>query len=235
MRLTKLFFLLCIALAMMPQRLLAQQNNAPQSKLIQFQMAILKRGPNWSAVGNSKSDVHSRHVAYVQSLLESGKAVIAGAIKDDSDLAAVYIFRSGSADEAKTWAMEDPAVVAGHVVVEMHPWWAEDVMKKTTTPQKFTTAYLAFLTRGPAWTPESTPATEEIQKNHLANIRHLADLKKLVVAGPFGDNGVLRGIFVFRVDSLAEARALSETDPAVKAGRLALDIHPWSVSEGILP
>ena len=105
MRLTKLFFLLCIALAMMPLRPLAQQNNAPQSKLIQFQMAILKRGPNWSAVGNSKSDVHSRHVAYVQSLLESGKAVITGAIKDDSDLAAVYIFRSGSSDEAKTWAM----------------------------------------------------------------------------------------------------------------------------------
>ena len=55
------------------------------------------------------------------------------------------------------------------------------------------------------------------------------------VAGPFGDNGVLRGIFVFRVDSLDEARQLSETDPAVQAGRLALDIHPWSVPEGILP
>ena len=108
-------------------------------------------------------------------------------------------------------------------------------MKKTSTPQKFTTAYLAFLTRGSKWTPQSTPETQEIQKKHLANIQRLADMKKLVVAGPFGDSGVLRGIFVFRVDSIAEAKQLSETDPAVQAGRLALDIHPWVVPEGILP
>jgi uncharacterized protein YciI len=69
----------------------------------------------------------------------------------------------------------------------------------------------------------------------MANIIRLAGLKKLVVAGPFGDNGPLRGIFVFKVASLDEARALTETDPAVQAGRLALDIHPWLVPEGVLP
>jgi len=131
--------------------------------------------------------------------------------------------------------MADPAVAGGHFIAEMHPWWSEDIMKKTMTPQKSTTAYLAFLTRGPKWTPQSTPETQEIQKQHMANIQRLAETKKLVVAGPFGDNGTLRGIFVFRVGSLEEARQLAETDPAVQAGRLALDIHPWVVPEGILP
>jgi uncharacterized protein YciI len=40
---------------------------------------------------------------------------------------------------------------------------------------------------------------------------------------------------VFRVGSLEEARALTATDPAVQAGRLAMDIHQWMVPEGVLP
>jgi uncharacterized protein YciI len=196
----------------------------------------MKRGPNWSAEpANDAEKMQRAHVAYVQSMLESGQAVIAGAIKDDSGIAAVYVFRAKDADEAKGWAMADPAVAAGHLLPEMYQWWSADIMKKITTPQKLTTAYLAFLIRGPKWTPQSTPETKEIQKQHLANIQRLADMKKLVLAGPFGGSGTLRGIFVFRVDSLDEARKLSETDPAVQAGRLALNIHPWLVPEGILP
>jgi uncharacterized protein YciI len=212
------------------------QQAEPQFKLLEFQMALLKRGPKWSPTpGKDAPTLQQQHVAYVQSLLESGKAVIAGPIKDDKELVGVYIFRTKSADEARSWVNADPAVLHEHVVPELHPWWSEDVMKKTTTPQKLTMAYLAFLVRGDKWTPEKTPATEAIQKAHLANIQKLAGMKKLVVAGPFGDNGRLRGIFVFKVASLDEARSLAATDPAVQAGRLALEIHPWLVPEGILP
>jgi uncharacterized protein YciI len=208
------------------------QQAEPQFKLIEFQMALLKRGPKWSATPGA---LEQQHIAYAQSLLESGKAVIAGPVKDDKDLVGVYIFRAKSPDEARAWVMADPAVAAEYVVPELHPWWAEDVMKKTTTPDKLTTVYLAFLVRGDKWTPEKTPASEALQKAHLANIKKLADMKKLVVAGPFGDDGTLRGIFVFKVASLEEARSLADTDPAVQAGRLALVIHPWLVPEGILP
>jgi uncharacterized protein YciI len=211
-----------------------QQPATPPSKLTEFQMALLKRGPKWSAATDN-STVHRQHIDYVQSLLKSGQAVIAGHIKDDSDLVGVYIFRAKSADEARAWVMADPAVVAEYVVPELHPWWSEEVMKKTETPEKLMTAYLAFLVKGEKWTAEKTPQTEEIQKGHMANIHRLADMKKLVVAGPFGDDGTLRGIFVFRVASLDEARALTSTDPAVQAGRFTLDVHPWVVPEGILP
>jgi uncharacterized protein YciI len=168
-------------------------------------------------------------------MLESNKLMIAGAIRDDNELLEVHIYRTKSAEEATAWLNTDPAVEAGFLVPELHPWWSEDVMKKTATPGQFTTAYLAFLTRGDKWTPEKTPATEEIQKGHMANIQRLADMKKLVVAGPFGDNGKLRGIFVFKVASIEEARELAASDPAVQAGRLALQIHPWMVPDGILP
>lgn len=213
-----------------------QKQAEPQHKLLEFQMALLKRGPKYTAdFARDAPDVQKQHVAYVQSMLESGKLMIAGRVKDDPELSAVYIFRTKSADEARGWTAADPAVAGQFLVPELHPWWSEDVMKKTSTPTKLTTAYLAFLTRGDKWTPEKTPATEAIQKAHLANIQKLADMKKLVVAGPFGDNGRLRGIFVFKVDSIEEARSLAATDPAVQAGRLALQIHPWLVPEGILP
>ncbi len=210
------------------------QEKQPQFKLIEFQMALLKRGPKWTAHGMTEG-LRSEHVGYVISLLESGRAVIVGPVGGDGDIAGIYVLRAKSAEEAKSWIEKDPAVRAGHFMPEMHSWWSEDVMKKTASPIKLTTVYLALLTRGAKWTPEKTSATEELQKAHLANIRRLADMKKLVLAGPFGDNGTLRGIFVFRTASLEEARALAATDPAVQAGRLAIDIHPWLVSEGVLP
>ena len=228
--------LVSLVLLLFPIAGFGQEPAKPESKLIEFQMAILKRGPKWSPnPGKDAPPIQQQHVDYVQSLISTGKVAVAGAIKDESNLVGVYIFRTQSAEDAKSWTDADPAVVAGHIVFELHPWWSEDVMKKTETPTKFMTAYLAFLVRGEKWTPEKTPQTEEIQKGHMANINRLAEMKKLVVAGPFGDDGTLRGIFVFRVDTLEEARALTLTDPAVKAGRLALDLHPWLVPEGVLP
>lgn len=213
----------------------AQEKQPPAAgKMVEFHMALLKRGPKFSESGMAK-DIQQAHVANVMSLLETGKAIIAGPMGDDGDIIGIYILRATNAAEARGWADSDPAVKAGNLVAEMHPWWSEDVMKKPATPLKMTTAYFGLLTRGAKWTPEKTPATEELQKAHIANIVLLADMKKLVVAGPFGDNGTLRGIFVFKVATLAEAKELAETDPAIKAGRLAIEIHPWRVPEGVLP
>ena len=229
------FIVVVLSVITLPAVVCAQEKQPPPaSRMVEFHMALLKRGPKYSPEGMAK-DVQQAHVANVMSMLETGKAVIAGPMGDEGDIIGIYILRAKSAEEAKAWAESDPAVKAGILLAEMHPWWSEDVMKKAATPMKMTTAYLGLLTRGAKWTPEKTPATEELQKAHIANINRLAEMKKLVVAGPFGDNGTLRGIFVFRVGTLAEAKELAETDPAVKAGRLAIEMHPWLVPEGILP
>ena len=208
----------------------------PEHKLVQFHMALLKRGPKWTATESAESKrLQDQHMAYVTSLLDSGKAIIAGPITDGGEIGGVFVFRASSAEEAKAWAEADPMVAAGVRIAEMLPWWSEEIFSKPAQPLKLTQMFLAFLTRGEKWTPEKTPATEAIQKGHMANIGKLAEMKKLVAAGPFGGNGRLRGIFVFRVASLEEAKALTATDPAVQAGRLAMEIHPWMIPEGILP
>jgi uncharacterized protein YciI len=224
---------LILLLAISPA-VLSQQE--PAHKLVEFQMALLKHGPKWTATESAETKrLHEEHVNYVLSLLDSGKAIIAGPFTDGGDIGGVFVFRAKSADEAKAWVEADPSVSAGLWVAEMHPWWSQDIFSKPSKPMKLVPTYLAFLTRGEKWTPEQTPATEEIQKGHMANINRLAEMKKLVAAGPFGDDGQLRGIFVFRVASLDEAKALTATDPAIQAGRLAMDIHQWMVPEGILP
>jgi uncharacterized protein YciI len=104
-----------------------------------------------------------------------------------------------------------------------------------TTPSEMTMVYMVLLKKGPAWTAEKTPATQAIQDAHLANIRKMWADKKLVIAGPFGDDGDLRGVFLFQVGSLDEAKALTASDPAVQAGRLTPEIHPWWVEKRALP
>jgi uncharacterized protein YciI len=99
---------------------------------------------------------------------------------------------------------------------------------------EMTTYQVAFLKRGPNWTPGETPETKAIQEGHMANIRKMGATGKLVIAGPFADDGDLRGLFIFRVDTLEEAKALAEQDPAVKAGRLVLEWHPWYAAKNIV-
>ena len=55
----------------------------------------------------------------------------------------------------------------------------------------------------------------------------------MILAGPFLDEWEVRGIFVYKVDSMEEAIALTEKDPAVISGRLTLEVHPWYSAKGI--
>lgn len=97
------------------------------------------------------------------------------------------------------------------------------------------TYYLGLIHKGPNWSPEETPERLAIHKGHMENIERLGKEGKLVVAGPVIDDGDLRGIFVYKVATIEEAKALAATDPAVKAGRLVVEIHPWMVMKGVLP
>ena len=98
---------------------------------------------------------------------------------------------------------------------------------------EITTYQVAFYRKGPAWTPSTTDAHKKLQSDHMAHIGKMADSGKLILAGPFSDGGDLRGMLIFRVDSVEEAKALAEQDPAVKAGRLILEWHPWFAAKNI--
>jgi uncharacterized protein YciI len=92
---------------------------------------------------------------------------------------------------------------------------------------------MAFLKAGDVRNQDLEEATR-IQAGHMAHIRKMSEDGHLVLAGPFLDGGEIRGIFLFAVDSLEEAQALTEADPAVQSGRLIMELHPWYGSAALL-
>ena len=95
--------------------------------------------------------------------------------------------------------------------------------------------FLVLLKKGPAWTAEVTENTKALQAAHMANIKKMWEEKKLIIAGPDGDDHDMRGVFVFAAKDKAEAQAFADSDPAVKAGRLVPEIHSWWVEKRALP
>lgn len=85
---------------------------------------------------------------------------------------------------------------------------------------------MAYLKRGPNRSQDSTEAAQ-LQRAHLDNIKRMAEEGKLVLGGPFLDDEEVRGIYVFDVETIEEARALTETDPAIQAGSLEMELRPW--------
>lgn len=92
---------------------------------------------------------------------------------------------------------------------------------------------MAFLNKGPNRDLEPEKAAE-LQRAHLENIGKLAEEGKLVLAGPFFGDGDLRGIYVFAVESIAEAEALTNSDPAIQEGSLTMDLKEWYGSAALM-
>lgn len=88
------------------------------------------------------------------------------------------------------------------------------------------TYVMAFLKTGPNRSSDKEAAAA-LQRAHLDNIKKMAEMGKLFMAGPFLDNQEIRGIYIFDVATIEEARALTATDPAIQAGSLIMELHPW--------
>lgn len=102
-------------------------------------------------------------------------------------------------------------------------------------PPNMTTYYFGVLIRGPKYSAEASPERAKIQEGHMAHLTAMWKTGKLVLAGPLVDDGDWRGVLIYRTKTLEEAQQLANDDPAVKAGRLVVTMHPWMVERGILP
>jgi uncharacterized protein YciI len=116
----------------------------------------------------------------------------------------------------------------GQQVLAQSPAQYDSVLARQLHADKFGMKkyVIAFLKKGPNRSQDSVTAAN-LQQAHLRNIQRMANEGKLVLAGPFLEDGDLRGIYFFNVETVEEARELTSTDPAVRSGRLVMELHPW--------
>lgn len=97
----------------------------------------------------------------------------------------------------------------------------EDMARGRARARRYT---LVFLRRAPNPPPEEAP--DDLQMAHMQHLGRLQAAGKLVLNGPILAEHDLRGVSVYATD-LAEAQALAEADPKVRAGYLFVEALPW--------
>ena len=98
----------------------------------------------------------------------------------------------------------------------------------TITMQKY---FVVFLKSGPKRSQTKEEA-QQIQQQHMQYLEQMAVQGKTSITGPMGDDGDIRGIVIYNTATADEAKRLAEQDPAVKAERLTVEVHPWWAAKG---
>jgi uncharacterized protein len=214
----------------------AGATEGPPLKLMQYQLVVLKKGPaNATARTPDGQKVVKEHVAYLYKLAADGVNMAAGPFTDEGEIQGIMIVKAPTPEKALEIEAADPAVKAGVFTLEAIPFMSpEGWFGKWAEFGNFETVYFGFLNTGP--NPKREPeAAKQLQADHLGYMEEQSKQGKLVVAGPIMVQGPRRGIIVYRVATMEEARQRAEADPAVKVGRLSVELHPWSVPQGALP
>ena len=100
---------------------------------------------------------------------------------------------------------------------------------------QFDSYYIVFLRRPANPAQYDQAKLEDIQKRHLAHLGELYRSGKAVTAGPFDeqDDETNRGLVIMPASlGKDEVRKLASDDPAVKAGRLKVEIVRWYFQKG---
>jgi uncharacterized protein YciI len=210
-------------------------SSAPAQPATSFFFVLLKRPASAPQISKEDGDkLQEAHMANIRKLYEEHKLVIAGPFMDDGVLRGIFVMKADSLDQAKEWANSDPTIKAGRLLAEVHgPWMIRPQgIHETDTPNTLEKYSLLLVHQGDRWDPKS-PVPQDLLKQHLSYLMGLMQQGKLALAGPFRDDGELKGIFIYSVP-MDEATKLEAEDPMVKNGFFKIEGHPWATAKGVL-
>ena len=230
--LSKIFVLIGLTFAF--QVISAPVPNMPRMAMYQFVM--LRAGTNSNQpTPEVQAKLQQEHLDGLIKLNREKVNLLFGPFTDNGDLRGIVVLDVPDAEAARKVLADDPYLKAGLMTLEIKPWLCEtNHFFPPEIPHTPENLVLGFLMSGTNRVQLPAEEGQKIQSGHLAYMGELHKQGKLLIAGPFGDNSNRRGLVIYHVKTVAEAQELAAGDPAVKAGRLAIDARPWTTFKGIL-
>jgi uncharacterized protein len=215
----------------------AQAQTEPNPKPAQYFFVLLQRPANAPQLSKEAGEkLQDEHMANIRKMYGEHKLVIAGPFEEDTALRGIFVFQADSAGQVQGWANNDPAVKAGHLAAEVHGPWLIDpnAIHPPSTPEGMDQYTLVLMKRGEKWNPNA-PGFMNVIKQHGAYAQQMITQGNLAIAGPFpfNDQGELRAVAIFRV-GIEQTATLLKDDPAIKAGLMRPELHPWITGKGVL-
>ncbi len=90
----------------------------------QYFIAFLKSGSTRSQTKEEADRLQALHLAHLSKMYELGFADISGPFGDNGDIRGITVYNVPTLKMADSLANSDPMVIAGRLIIEIHPWWA---------------------------------------------------------------------------------------------------------------
>lgn len=108
--------------------MLIKQLGADEYGMKIYSIVYLKAGAI-SDAGVTAAATQKQHLKYLKNLMDKATMLILGPIMEEASISGICIYNT-TVDEAKKLAEADPAVIAGELTVEVHPWYGSAALMK---------------------------------------------------------------------------------------------------------
>ena len=188
----------------------------------------LRDGKDWTKEDNVASE---QQIIRFQEATKSGQLILSGRTSEPGDKTfGIAIFKASDEAAARAFMKADPAVSAGLMTAELHPFAVafEHATPEPGRPNEFiyVLRLVPRLYDGKKWTKEDNAAMDR----HVIRFQEATKSGQLILAGRTSEPGDKTfGIAIFRASDEAAARAFMKADPTVSAGLMTAELHPFAV------
>jgi uncharacterized protein YciI len=222
----------------------AQSRRPDPSTMAAYVVGIYTRGPKWTPGRTPYSDsIQAGHLENMRRMAATGILIGAGPFKNDTRTRGLLIFRDFPPETIQRMVKMDPALQTQRLLIELHRWYAPRgigdayAARAKLRPQNPDSMILmpVVLLQKPTYAAQ--PDSVSLARATAGHMGHILDLMlsgQMLAGGPFFEPGPIRGICFFGTDTTT-ALKLSLDDPAVKAGRLEVQMLPWYTAWGVMP